>query len=54
MRITIEPTTDQSQQNSAAAVQHKVVVEHPDDDLTLDVIMALVEMALAGYGYQTD
>ena len=50
MRITIEPTTDQSQRSSDLT-QHRVVIEHPDDDLGLDIALDLVQAALAAYGY---
>ena len=48
MRITIEPTEDQSYKSSYTA-RCRVVIEHRDDDLPPDIVMSLVKRALAGY-----
>ena len=50
MRITIEPTTDQFDRSSEAT-QHRVVLEHPHDDLGISTVIELVEWALIAYGY---
>lgn len=51
MKITIEPTMDQSKQKPN--MKHPIVsICVPDDDLTLpDVLEILVEPALRAFGY---
>ena len=53
MKITIEPS-NVDPNHSSAATQHRVVIEHPDDDLTLDVTIELLEAALKAYGFAGD
>lgn len=50
MRITIEPTELQDDWVSDL-MQHKVVLEHPSDDLDLGQMRELVDAALRAYGY---
>lgn len=49
MRITIEPTCEPS--GSEDTVNHKVVIEHPYDDLTSHHVKHLVKRALVAFGY---
>lgn len=53
MRITIEPTCGTTGRYTPDAVPHKVVVEHPLDDLTLDHILRLMVYALRGVGFDS-
>ena len=50
MRITIQPTTSQAGM-PGDCIQHTVVIEHPYDDLTIEVVLTLLEEALEAYGY---
>ena len=50
MRITIEPTELQDDWVSDL-MQHKVVLEHPSDDLDLGQMRELVDAALRAYGF---
>lgn len=50
MKITIEPTTDQSQR-SVDATQLKVSVEHPCDDLDIWQLAELLAAAVLALGY---
>jgi hypothetical protein len=54
MKITIEPTTDQTNETDAKCMFHKVIIEHPVD--TLDALEAaqLVSDALIAWGYHPD
>ena len=51
MRITIEPTCEADTKYTADAVQHKIVLEHPWDDLDLYHVIELLTAALVAYGY---
>ncbi len=59
MRIEISPTNHQSEFDGSAVrrsdcVQHKVVIEHPDDDIDLVGTIQLVSRALVAYGFHKD
>ena len=49
MRITIEPTNEPK--GEADCVPHKVVIEHPYDELSIVQVMWLWADALMAYGY---
>mgnify|MGYP001560785035 CR=1 FL=1 len=53
MRITIEPTADQSNYDESLQ-QHKVILEHPSDELTAVDAVELVANALIAWGYHPD
>lgn len=53
MKITIEPTTDQSDRRMDSMLC-KVSIEHPRDDLDLFTVVELVGDALHGIGYYFD
>jgi len=48
MRITIEPSAGGDQWEVA---QHKVVIEHPSDEVGLNEALELLTGALRAYGY---
>lgn len=48
MKITLEPTQDQAERGHPF---HKVIIEHPHDDLSLDETIQLVGAVLAAYGF---
>ena len=50
MRITLEPTQDQSGR-SAAATHCKVIVEHPFDDLELIEVAELFRSVVLAWGF---
>jgi len=52
MRITLEPI--KPPQGEEDTVQHRVVIEHPYDDLSLDMTMRLIANALAGYDFSRE
>ena len=53
MKITLEPTTDQSHRSLDA--QHlRVTVEHRSDDITIREAAELVRGALMAWGYHPD
>lgn len=54
MRITVEPTEDRGVRTSVEAVQHRVVVEHPFDDIDLGGVIRLMASALMAYGFLSD
>lgn len=47
MRITIEPTHPPQGQ----LAQHKVVLDHPNDELRLEDALDLIAAALKAYGF---
>lgn len=51
MKITIEPTQDQSKE---AHPFDKVILESPHDDVDINVAMDLVERALVAWGFHPD
>ena len=53
MKITIEPTTDQSRRSSQAQ-QLRVTIEHPSDDLTMNEAAELARAAFLAWGYQPE
>lgn len=61
MRIIIEPTSTQDKLDKlfaltqdAMCVNHRVVIEHPYDDLTMEQVASLVRAALVAYGFHAD
>lgn len=61
MRITIEPTSTQDTLDRIVAVtqdmmcvHHKVVIEHPYDDLNMEHVASLVRSALVAYGFNRE
>ena len=59
MRLTIEPTNQEQAQNGVTSrrsdcVQHKVVIEHPDDDIDLVGVIQLLSRALVAYGFSKE
>lgn len=52
MRITLEPTNGAHAGMPFDAVQHRVIIEHPYDDLPLAHIITLVRDAIGAYGYE--
>lgn len=52
MRITIEPTTKQD--GEELEVNHRVVIEHPYDHLTIITVVGMIEGALVAYGYDPE
>ena len=53
MRITIEPTEVNPAHLSSECLNHKVVVEHPRDDLGFYTALELIASALKAYGYSS-
>lgn len=51
MRIIIEPTYPHDKSLPDDYVHHRVVIEHPDDDLGIDHVVELVKYALVAYGF---
>lgn len=51
MRIIIEPTTPQDTSLPPDCKSHRVVIEHPSDDLGIDHVVELVKYALVAYGF---
>ena len=51
MRITIEPTVDQSMQTIPACTHHKVTIELPYDDLSFDDMVDMFKQCMHGMGY---
>lgn len=51
MRIIIEPTTKQEEYSEPDCMNHRVVIEHPSDDLGIDYIVELFKSALVAYGF---
>ena len=51
MRIIIEPTTPQDERLDPDGINHRVVIEHPMDDISIDHIVSLVKYALMAYGF---
>lgn len=61
MRIIIEPTYTQDKLDKLVAltqdamcVHHRVVIEHPYDDLTMEHVASLVRSALVAYGFENE
>lgn len=50
MRIILEPSEDQSEFPDDMK-QHRVILEHPSDSLTVWVVAVLLTQALVAYGY---
>lgn len=51
MRIIIEPTTKQEEYSEPDCMNHRVVIEHPYDDIDLEHVVLLVKSALVAYGF---
>lgn len=54
MRITLEPTTPPRTGLEANEVNHKVVIEHPHDELNIDETIRLISTAVVAYGFHED
>lgn len=50
MRIILEPTADQAEFTDYIK-QHRVVLDHPSDELDIWGVASLLAQALVGYGY---
>ena len=53
MRITIEPSQPPVPTFSSEGTSYSVVIDHPHDDLTLDLAIELCMSALKAYGYSS-
>ena len=51
MKITLEPTADQSNLSSSQEMQHGVTVTHPSDYLELNEVVELFKGALVAWGF---
>jgi hypothetical protein len=51
MRIIIEPTNEVDTSLPYDCVNHRVLVEHPSDDVGLEHVAFMVARALVAFGY---
>ncbi len=59
MKIILQPTNNKKFEVASSAVlsaekQWGVVIEHPDDDMCLNDVVALVSRALVAYGFSKE
>ena len=53
MRITIEPSQPPVPTVSSEGTNYSVVIDHPHDDLSLNLAIELCMCALKAYGYSS-
>ncbi len=51
MRIIIEPSNEADTSLPPNCLHHRVVIEHPSDDVGLDHVAFMVAQALIAFGY---